>query len=67
MKNQIIAGVVICCFGIAGIFLGPMVVVLLQLVGFQVTMMREALVIYIAVTFIFILIGFKLGLRIIKD
>lgn len=67
MKKQLLAGIVITLFIIAGLFLGPTMVDILRLVGFQVTMMREALIIYIAMAFIFILTGFWAGLRIIKD
>jgi len=67
MKKQILAGVVITLFVTAGIFLGPTVVVLLQLVGIQVSTMAYALVVYIGTTIIFTLIGFKAGLWIIND
>ncbi len=67
MKKQIIAGIVITLFILAGLFLGPTVVVLLSLIGIQVTMMKYALIVYLLTAIIFTLIGFKAGLWITND
>ena len=67
MKKQILAGTVITLFVVAGIFLGPTVVDLLQLVGIQVTMMKYALIVYLMTAIVLTLIGCWAGLRITND